>query len=140
MQKDTDDEIIVQGRFVTGAAMSIHLRGAQPFPSPPGLPWRIVGEKWEILVSAATPNIQLGVENVSARLYDPATGFVEDIKLADDDKNALPVAGQNITRLYVAFAEESSEYSTFQHALVKHRLIDELFRSSKNGRRVSYKV
>lgn len=138
VQKDTDDEIVVQGKFVTGAVMSIHLRIGQPFPGTPGLQWHIVGEEGEILVTATKPYIQLGVENLSTKLYDTVTGSVEDISIPDDDKNALPVMGQNIARLYDAFAEDSSEYATFHHAIVKHRLIDELFRSSKEGRRVSY--
>ncbi|KAL7907295.1 putative oxidoreductase [Trichoderma velutinum] len=136
--KDTDDGIIVHGKFVSGAVSSIHIRGNPPLPSTPGMQWRIVGDKGEILITGAKPNIQLGIENASIQLYDATTGSSKEIPIPTDKNSTLPTVAQNIGRLYDAFADDSPEYSTFQGALIKHRLINELFRSSKEGVRVSY--
>ena len=118
--------------------VNIHIRGARPFPGTPGLQWRIVGDKGEILVTGARPNIQLGVEDASIQLHDAATGNVRSVPIPTDEQSELPVSAQNIARLYEAFAADSPEYGTFHGALIKHRLINELFQSAKEGRVVSY--
>jgi len=132
VKKDAPDHILVQGTLVSGAVISISMRGGKGFTGFPGLVWRIYGEKGEILVTGTGPSFGTGVKDASVKVYDNEKDTVDEIELAEDSED-LPLPARYVARLYDAFAN-GGEYPTFEDALERHRLIDKVNRSSEDGK------
>ena len=140
--KDTHDQIMLQGTLKSGGVLSVHLRGGAPFSGEPGLTWRIYGETGEIMVTANGPFLQIGYPAIDIRLHDFAKGEVQNI-----DENAsgstggedLPLPARNVSRVYEAYASErAATHADFNEALKRHRLLDQLYKSSETSSKVSY--
>jgi predicted dehydrogenase len=120
-----------------GATLHFRYRRGQAFPGDPALTWSINGEKGEIrIVSPATTGLNIGADDppFTVKHHDFETDEVSDIdwEWADWQKE-LPVHARNIGGLYEAFAAaweggsgEESYYPTFEHALKRHRQLEEL--------------
>ncbi|ETN37987.1 uncharacterized protein HMPREF1541_07610 [Cyphellophora europaea CBS 101466] len=128
-EKDTPDQMLLQGRLARSpeAVFSFHLRAGDRFIGAPGSVWRIYGTKGELVVEFASAGPQIGGAT-SFRFSNAETGKVEEIEVAEggDEWTGLPTQGQNIGRLFEAFAA-GREYGDWDLALKRHQLIDEFW-------------
>jgi predicted dehydrogenase len=144
VDKDTPDQILLIGRLDRGhasppAMLSFHLRAGSRAKDTPGATWRIYGEKAELVVEFASAGPQIGqAKNIQIHRFAPATTAVaakeaqevEDVRVDEggDEWTTLPVPGQNIGRLYEAFAT-GGEVSGWDVAVRRHELIDQFWKS-----------
>ena len=127
--KDTPDQILLQGRLDRHppAVLSFHLRAGDRFIGSPGAIWRIYGTKGELAIEFASAGPQIAAAS-SFRFSNSETGEVEDITVDEggSEWTDLPTQGQNIGRLYEAFAS-GSDHGDFETALKRHQLLDEFW-------------
>ena len=133
VQKDTPDQILLQGRFAeSGAVLSFHQRAGKQFPGSPGFSWSVYGDKAEMLVEVmegASPHF--GYET-RIRVADGRTGEVEEVRL-EQGFEGLGKPGANIGRLYELFAEEGGKerdggrYADWEVAVKRHELIERFY-------------
>ncbi|KAL0255001.1 transcription regulator gal80 [Diplodia seriata] len=136
--RDTADQVLIQGRLASGALISYHLRGGQEVPGSPASVWTIYGSTGEIRVTTGSGSIHIGEPGQKLQVHNQKTGEVETISFAAEDEwdqKEYPWPSRNIARLYEAFAEEGREheYADWDEAIVRHRLIDELYWRQKKG-------
>ncbi|RMZ90932.1 hypothetical protein DV736_g1824, partial [Chaetothyriales sp. CBS 134916] len=129
--KDTPDQILLHGRLDRNppAVVSVHIRAGDRFIGQPGAVWRIYGTKGELAIEFASAGPQISAPT-SFRFSNAATGKVEDefeIDDGGDEWTQLPVQGQNIGRLYEAFAQGGGDYADFELALRRHQLLDDFW-------------
>ncbi|KIW24749.1 uncharacterized protein PV07_10443 [Cladophialophora immunda] len=130
-EKDTPDQILLQGQFAREppAVLSFHLRSGARFLDAPGSTWEIYGTRAVLLVDFASAGPQMA-KALSVRLYNLETKTVEDIAVDEggDEWTRLPNQGQNIGRLYEAYASGEG-YGDFDLAVKRHELLDEFWAS-----------
>ena len=127
-EKSTPDQILLQGRIERDppAVFSLHLRAGAKFQDTPGSIWKIYGDKGELQISFASAGPQIGGPT-EMKFDDLMGGDIEHITIEEGKEwTDLPVQGQNIGRLYEAFADGKG-YADFELALKRHRLIDEFY-------------
>lgn len=146
--KDTPDQVLVQGLLQSGTVASIRIEGLQSseLNKENGFRWEIRGSKGEIVLT-------------SKSLYSELEEVFIQIAKIDDNGNALPVedlsveydpVAGNMKTYYQDYAEiKSSQYAqpqlnkfagftTFDDAVIRHRQLEAILRSSKSGRRETY--
>jgi len=127
--KDVPDQILLQGRLDRNppAVFSFHLRAGDRFKNEPGSTWRIYGDKAELVVEFASAGPQIGQAR-SIKICHFETGEVETITVDEGGKEwtDLPIPGQNIGRLYEAYADGKG-YGDWELALRRHELIEEFY-------------
>ena len=127
--KNTPDQILLQGRLdrEPPAVFSFHLRAGDRFVGSPGSMWRIYGTKGELALEFTSAGPQIGQAS-SFRFSNAETGKVEEFEVDEGGEKwtKLPTPGQNIGRLYEAFAE-GGDYGDFELALRRRQLIDEFW-------------
>lgn len=130
-EKNTPDQILLQGRFDRNppAVFSFHLRAGDRFIGCPGSTWKIYGTKGELAVEFASAGPQMA-KAVSIRFSNSEKGEIEDIEVDEggEEWTKMPTQGQNIGRLYEAYAE-GQPYGDFDLAVERHELIDEFWAS-----------
>lgn len=136
--RDIHDQILIQGRLTSGALLSYHLRGGPEVPGTPGTVWSIYGSTGEIRVTTSGGVIHIGGPGHTLQVHDHKSGEVETLsaEAGDEwDQKEYPWPARNVARLYEAFAEEGREheYADWDEAIVRHRVIDELYRREKEG-------
>lgn len=137
VKKDTPDNIMVHGTLVSGAVASISMRGGRSFKDTPAIVWKIEGEKGQIIITAPAIALSFGHAGAEIKVYDLASDSVEVVELPEDDKADLPFMARNPARALEAFAR-GEKVPDFEDALVRHRLLDALYRSSETGEKVTY--
>ena len=119
------------------ALLSFHLRAGSRAADAPGALWRIYGDAAELVIEFASAGPQIGqarrvqLHHFANDNNDKAAQRVEDIHVDEGPGNewtALPVPGQNIGRLYEAFAL-GQEVPGWDVAVKRHELIDEFWAS-----------
>lgn len=138
---------MLQGTLTSGAVASVHMRGGMPFKDSPALLWRIYSDLGEIRLTAPMPFLWIADKDVTIELHDWQTDKVEriDVKPAEGDRafdeleKEKPAyskyEAQNVARLYEAFSKGQKEkYADFEGALIRHKMIDEMDRSSEQSR------
>ncbi|KAF2147541.1 uncharacterized protein K452DRAFT_282553 [Aplosporella prunicola CBS 121167] len=134
--RSSHDHALIQGRLESGALFSVHMRGGPPVPGSPGITWRVYGTQGEIVFTAAIAMLNLTSPDERIQLHDHSAGTVEDVAVPPDalDEANLPLQARNVGRLYEAFAERrTAEYPDWADAVVRHRLVDELYEREKTG-------
>ncbi len=130
-EKDTPDQILLQGRLDRhpSAAFSFHLRAGDRFIGTPGSIWRIYGTKGELAVEFASAGPQMA-KATSFRFSNAEKGEVQEIATDEggEEWTGLPTQGQNIGRLYEAYAT-GEPYADFDLAVKRHELLDEFWAS-----------
>lgn len=150
VEKDTPDQIVLIGRLARPlpsppAMLSFHLRAGSRAHDTPGAVWRIYGETAELVVEFASAGPQIGqARRIQLHRFAPvgdnkAAVAVEDIHIYEDEGAGaregetgekewtdLPVPGQNIGRLYEAYAA-GREVPDWEVAVRRHELIDEFW-------------
>jgi predicted dehydrogenase len=149
VDKDTPDQIMLVGRLDRGpppaapAMLSFHLRAGSRAQDAPGALWRIYGEAAELVVEFESAGPQIGQAS-KVQIHHFAKGSssssssgggggkvaqeVEDVRIDEggEEWTSLPVPGQNIGRMYEAFAR-GDEVPGWDVALKRHELIDEFW-------------
>lgn len=127
--KNTPDQILLQGRLDRSppAVFSFHLRAGDRFINSPGSVWKIYGTKGELAVEFASAGPQIGAAT-SIRFSNAEKGEIENISIDEggSEWTDLPTQGQNIGRLYEAYAT-GQPYGDFDLAVKRHELIDEFW-------------
>lgn len=136
VKRTSHDQIAIQGHLENEAVFSFHMRGGHPFPDTPGLDWRVYGESGEIRVTAPSANLHFGGPGHVIQVHDHESNEVVKIEIAKDqwDEKGLPYPARAPARVYEAFADgKVDQYATWEDALQRHRLIEELYRRSQDG-------
>lgn len=135
IDKDTPDNIMLQGRFKSGALVSYELRSASQFPGEPGVRWTIHGDKGEIQVTCPSGMFDINHEGVKIQLHELSKDKAETVELPSDDLSDLKHPSQNVGRLYDAYAKgDTKSYSDWKLALQRHELIEEMFQRSDSNK------
>jgi predicted dehydrogenase len=128
--KTADDFAGLQGVMSSGVKFTYNFRGGDAFVEGEGLVWDIVGDKGQIRLTGSSIMLNLGAEDYQIRLKDYATGNIE---LVEPYKSLdLPLAAQNIGRLYENFAD-GEPCPNFSDAVQRHKFIDAVFASAEAG-------
>ncbi|KAK5099613.1 transcription regulator gal80 [Exophiala xenobiotica] len=128
-QKDTPDQMMLVGRLKRDppAMFNFHLRAGDKFAGQPGSVWRVYGTKAELQMTFKSAGPQIGVAE-SMKICDFGQGTVEDVTIDEGGERwtSLPDQGQNIGRLYEAFATGKAgvDYADWEHAVRRHEMID----------------
>ncbi|KAK7177584.1 oxidoreductase family protein [Paraphaeosphaeria sporulosa] len=131
--KTADDFAGLQGVLSSGVKYMYSFRGGDAFEEGEGLVWDIIGDKGQIRLTGSSIMLNLGAEDYKIRLKDYATGNIEVVE--PYEKMDLPLAAQNIGRLYENFADGKA-YPNFSDAVQRHRFMDAVFASAETGGRV----
>lgn len=128
VKKNTHDQIMLTGRYASGAVLSFHMRGGKPFKDGPGLVWRIYGEKGELSIEGPSALIQVSYP-VTVKFHDFEKDEVVEVKEEEQGKEweEMPMMGRNIGRVYEAFAKGKG-YPNWDVALKRHQMIDEMYK------------
>ena len=94
----------------SGVNYTYSFRGGDAFAEGEGLVWDIIGDKGQIRLTGSSIILNLGSEDYKLRLKDYARGNIEVVE--PHKKLDLPLAAQNIGRLYENFADGEA-YPTF---------------------------
>lgn len=131
---DAPDNVTASGVLQNGTEVSYHLASVPHSPS--GTRLEIYGSKGTLVLTSKSMNI--GPTKVFR-----AIGSEEMKELAPPDSYRLVPAdmatgpGRNVAQAYARFAQSmqagSAHSPTFDHAVVRHRLIDAMERSSNEG-------
>ena len=129
---DVADHIMLQGVSDSGAPLSVTFRRGPPFKGTPGFMWSIHGEKGEIRITTTGPGLQANDDetNITIDNFDQ-----EEIEIVEWDQHFehLPRPARNVAAMYEAFAN-GTKYPGFGHAVLRHRHIEEVYRSAEEGR------
>jgi predicted dehydrogenase len=137
--RTSHDQILLQGHLENGASFSFHMRGGMPFPETPGLEWRIYGEDGEIRITTPSANLHFGGPGHKIQIHHHQSNEVEDVELSwpaeyEKDGDAVPWPARGPGRVYDAFAEgRDGDYASWQDAVRRHRLVEEMYQQSKQG-------
>jgi predicted dehydrogenase len=131
--KTSDDTIFLHGYLSTGIPISYTLRGGIPFKDTPGLDWRIYGTTGEIRVTASGPFLQVGYPDVKIEVHDVEKGTVEEVKIEEEDVDALlkeyGIPSKNTGRIYRELSEGRNVCS-FEDAVERHEFIEEIYKEN----------
>ncbi|OZJ01644.1 hypothetical protein BZG36_05440 [Bifiguratus adelaidae] len=148
--KDIADQILVHGTLTSGVTASIHLRATHESDLTKGeqLHWEIHGTNGDILISSSSCLAEMSELKIQLGRWDDAGNAlgVQDLSEKYD-----PIVG-NVQDMYKAFATkptgifvppqygQAEGFPTFDDAVIRHRMIDAIYKSSKTGTRQSYKT
>lgn len=140
VNRETPDHIFLQGTLAgSGAAASFTMRGGKGFKSDPGLVWHIIGTKGEIRITSPTLlGITTGIETFE--LYDHEKDTIEVIECPFPEVvKDIGNFSKNCGQVYEAFATGGKEgLVTFEDALLRHRLIEEIWKKSEEKKPAQY--
>lgn len=140
MTRDSWDQIMLHGEFVSGAVLSVHQRGGAPFKGESGLLWRIYCEKGEIQVTAGGSFLQVGYPDMKIQVHDHEKDTAEEVSFEGqgvDVPKDLPLPAQNVARMYEVYAA-GGKVPSFDDALFRHRTLASIEESSSKKAVVSY--
>jgi predicted dehydrogenase len=122
------DQMNVSGVLTSGAYASVHLRGGSYKST--NLLWEVEGTHGELQVKGPTGHLQLSFPT----LYASFDG--EDmVEITIHDEQATHV---NVGRAYDEFAKEAGVYPTWEDAVVRHRMIEAIYKSAQSGTKQTY--
>lgn len=130
--KNTPDQMNLIGTLkrTPPAILNFNLRAGDKFIGQAGSTWRIYGAKAELQMTFTSAGPQIGRAD-SIKISDFVTGEVLDVTNEIDEGpgdrwTSLPTQGQNIGRLYEAFAT-GGEFGDWEHAVMRHEMIDSFY-------------
>ena len=141
IDRETPDQVLVQGTIAaSGAPISIHYRGGKAFKDSPSLTWHVFGTKGEIRITSATSGLGITTGTEKIELYNHEKDEVEVIACPFPDAvKDLPGLAKCIGLDYEAFATGKAEgLVSFNDAVVRHRFIDEIWKSSEEKKAKTY--
>ena len=133
---DVADHVMIQGTLPSGAPLSFVFRRGPPFKGTPGFLWLIHGEKGEIKLTAASAALQAADDGKSIQIHNFETDEVETVEW-ETRFLELPPPARGVAAMYEAFAEETGEYPDFEHAVLRHRQIEEMLKKAEDDGKVA---
>ena len=127
---------MIQGTLPSGAPLSFVFRRGPPFKGTPGFLWLIHGEKGEIKLTAASAGLQVNDDGKSIQIHNFETDEVETVEW-ETRFLELPPPARGVAAMYEAFAEETEKYPDFEHAVLRHRQIEELLKKAEDDGNVA---
>ncbi|CAF0921690.1 unnamed protein product [Adineta ricciae] len=122
------DQMSVSGLLTSGAYASIHLRGGSYKGT--NLLWEVEGTQGELQIRGTTGHLQLS----SPTLFASFNGEdLTEIKL--DEEHGAHV---NVGRAYDEFAKKDGIYPSWEDAVVRHRMIEAIYKSAQTGTTQTY--
>lgn len=134
------DQVLINGRFSSGAPMSMHYRGGMPRDTA-GLLWEINGTAADLRVSAPFGHLQLlpltlSSAQAGARGYEPLSVPADLLQALPAD----PIVG-NVARAYASLAadirHDTRVTPNFEDAVALHRIMDSIEKSDAEDRLVA---
>jgi len=139
------DRILLHGKFKSGAVITYHVEGGDPFPGEPGLHWHIVGTKGELMIT--NPAFAVDIMHAGFKIkmieydepkvpvhpmrHDKPVPEVIEVEIPNDSLTDLAHPAQNVGRLYESYADGNTEgYGDWDLALKRHELMHEMFQKS----------
>lgn len=133
--KNTPDQMMLMGKLRRNppALFNFHLRAGDKFAGQPGSTWTIYGTKAELQMTFKSAGPQIGRAESIKICHFAGNGkeaYVEDVtnEIQEGGERwlSLPEQGQNIGRLYEAFATGRAgvDYADWDHAVKRHEMID----------------
>ena len=143
-KRNTPDSVTVSGVLKNGASASTTFNITTP-ATPDYLSWIIVGEKGTLKVESDNAQIQMAPD-MKLSMYTPPLESALDSIYANPEpprweQVEVPKAPYfgGVAEVYQAFAEGKTEALVdFAEATKRHRMIDAIFRSAKNGTKETY--
>lgn len=130
VDNDTYDYVSISGTLLNGAIATVVYQGGQA-PTDKGLFWEIRGTKGSLIIEGPNGLIEMFPSTLR---FAEAGGQSQDVEIEEGSDWAF-----NVGRAWDAYAgERSGTVPTFEDALVRHKMIDAIFRSHKNGTRETY--
>ncbi len=130
VHNSTYDYVSVTGTLFSGAVATVVYQGGQS-PTGKGFYWEIRGTNGSLIIEG--PNGLIEMFATSLKFVEPG-GEPQEIE--------TEVAGDwayNVGKAWDAFVGEGSgTVPTFEDALVRHKMIDAIYRSHENGTRETY--
>jgi predicted dehydrogenase len=124
------DQMSVSGVLTSGAYASVHLRGG--LYKGTNLLWEVEGTQGELQVTGPNGLLQMSFPTLHAS-FDGG----DMVNITAQDEQAVHV---NVGRAYDEFAKEGGIYPTWEDAVVRHRMIEAIYRSAKTGTKQTYKI
>lgn len=132
VDNDTYDYLSMIGTLLSGAvATVVYQGGGGDSPTTKGLHWEIKGTEGSLILEG--PNGLVEMFHTTLK-FVPEGGQPEDIgvEVADD-------WSYNVGKAWEAFAAgELGAVPTFEDALIRHRMIDAIYKSNEKGTREKY--
>jgi predicted dehydrogenase len=137
VERTSHDQVLLQGKLSSGAVLSLNL--ATDKYTDTGLRWTIQGTEGQIEYTSPNPFPQTSPE-INVTIFDKmgksevvvVDNYHKDAETELLAADALSQA-ENVARFYEAFRKgETERYSTFQHALKRHRLIEAMYKGQNS--------
>lgn len=136
--RDVADSLVVQGSLSNGALVSAHFRGGNTLGATDPFRLEIIGTKGDILITGSSVYVEMSL----LKIHFNDGKETQDLTMKYD-----PIV-DNVKGLFDAFAtvhghqpaqlSSSHGFPTFDDAVIRHKMIAAIYRSSKNGTRESY--
>ncbi|KAL9114406.1 MAG: hypothetical protein Q9227_001487 [Pyrenula ochraceoflavens] len=128
-QKDTPDEVLLQGKYAEGPVLAVHLNTGPPCPGEPASKVVIHGIKGQAVIELPTGLSLHIAHSVNCRFVDFETGHVETINLGDDiGEETQRVPSLNVGKAYDAFAQGKG--LDWDFAVKRHQMVDEIWKKA----------
>ena len=124
------DQMSVSGVLASGAYASIHFRGGSYKGT--NLLWEVEGTHGELQVKGPMGHLQMSFPKLYAS-FDG--GDLQEIPINDEQATHV-----NVGRAYDEFAKEGGQYPTWEDAVIRHRMIEAIYKSAKSGMKQTYKT
>ncbi|CAF0995494.1 unnamed protein product [Adineta steineri] len=124
------DQMSVSGVLTSGAYASAHFRGG--IHKGTNLLWEVEGTHGELQVKGPSGHIQMSFPTLHAS-FDG-----EDMtEITIEDEHATHV---NVGRAYEEFAKPDGVYPTWEDAVIRHRMIEAIYKSAQTGTKQTYET
>ncbi|KAF2801650.1 NAD(P)-binding protein [Mytilinidion resinicola] len=132
VEKTIHDRISVVGKLKNGGVGTVVYQTEKSNTGKPFY-WEINGTKGSLVLECQDGSIQMIPPTLKFASREP-DAELKNVEL--EDGSAI---SYNVGRQYDAFAgKENGSFATFEDALIRHRMIDAIYKSDKNGTRESY--
>lgn len=130
VDNNTYDYVSVTGTLLSGAVATVVYQGGQA-PIGKGFYWEIRGIKGTLIIEGPNGLIEM---------FPTTMKFVEAGEEPQEIETEVAAdSGHNVGKAWDAFAGQGSGIvPTFEDALVRHRMIDAIYRSHEKGTRETY--
>ncbi|KAF2496888.1 NAD(P)-binding protein [Lophium mytilinum] len=132
VEKTIHDRVSVQGKLKNGGLGTV-VYEAEKSNTGKAFYWEIDGTKGSLVLEGGDGSIQMMAPTLKFASREPGA----ELKSVEiEDGSAI---SYNVGRQYDVFAgKENGSFTTFEDALVRHRMIAAIYKSDQNGTRESY--
>ena len=134
-QKTSHDWMSVNGNLASGGVATIVYHGGSA-PRGVNFYWEIVGTKGTLVLEGPVAHVQMFHPTLKLLRSGVKGATLEDVKV---DGPVKPDPTFNVGKAWDAFVGQGDGCITsFEDAVVRHRMIDAIYRSNESGKRESY--